>query len=481
MIFMDFKILIDQLLNVNDAEIRELAAIRLGKISDPKAVECLFKALNDIDKDVRRAAEKALAKICAPDIVRLYLQAFSDEANERSAALKLLRKMGLPFVLAGFVHDSLKGNRYDMEALRKHRYAMEALRKLSDPRAVKELLKVLYDKSSPNECKEKAVEVLGEIGDSKAVEGLLKVLYDKSSSNECKRKAAEALGKIGDPKAVEGLLKALNDGKLNDDDVIRIQCTKCGRNYELPIHAHCVTSFGTIADFGFVWGGEEAKANWIRNAALSDNRNSPDLVSDEGHVPWNEREKFLEEVKCIKHLLSAGQIRWWKCWHCKEVQKYKLIPIPIILVTFQGKTLEEANAVAREIMPKDIDFSIVTSDDVQLKTILKKGETSTIAVKNCYSLIPPNAFDISEVEISKIGQTGTFDLQEDSQLKAYEALSIKMSTSTGRFMDKLSCNVRPRKGFLGFGRRKGTWRVHWFTYFEAKATFKIPATVTVST
>jgi hypothetical protein len=313
-----------------------------------------------------------------------------------------------------------------------------------------------------------------------AVEGLLKVLDDKSSSYACKRKAAEALGKIGDPKAVEELLKALNDGKLNDEDNFRIQCIKCGRKYDLPVHAHCVTSFGTIADFGFVWGGEEARANWIRKAALNDNRNSPDLVSDEGQVPWEQRKKFLEEVECIKRLLSVGQIRWWKCWHCKELQKYKLIPIPMkILVTFQGKTLEEAKAVAREIMPKDIDFSIVTSDDVQLKTILAKGETSTIAVKTCYSLIPPNAFDISEVEISKIGQTDTIDLREYSQSKAYEALSIKMPT--GRFIDKLSCNVRPKKGFLGFGRRKGTWRVHWFTYFEAKVTFKIPATVTVNT
>lgn len=42
-------------------KLRSAAAIALGRLGDPRAIEPLNEALGDVDSDVRRSAEKAIS------------------------------------------------------------------------------------------------------------------------------------------------------------------------------------------------------------------------------------------------------------------------------------------------------------------------------------------------------------------------------------------------------------------------------------
>lgn len=75
--------------------------------------------------------------------------------------------------------------------------------------AVEPLLKVL--ETGDWKVKSMVAEVLGKIGDKRAVKPLLKLLYNKNQNKYVRGHIIEVLGKIGDERAIEPLIKALDD------------------------------------------------------------------------------------------------------------------------------------------------------------------------------------------------------------------------------------------------------------------------------
>ena len=92
----------------SDRVFRQFAAVVLGKIKDPRAVEPLITALQDADSGVRGKAAVALGKIGDPRAVEPLITALKDADNSvRTKAAEALVKIGTPAVdpLIGTLRD----------------------------------------------------------------------------------------------------------------------------------------------------------------------------------------------------------------------------------------------------------------------------------------------------------------------------------------------------------------------------------------
>ncbi len=92
----------------SDRAFRQFAAVVLGKIKDPRAVEPLITALKDADSGVRGKAAVALGKIEDPRAVGPLITALKDADNSvRTKAAEALVKIGPPAVdpLIGTLRD----------------------------------------------------------------------------------------------------------------------------------------------------------------------------------------------------------------------------------------------------------------------------------------------------------------------------------------------------------------------------------------
>ena len=81
----------------DSAELRELAAVRLGDTSGAEAVQALIEALEDEEELVRLRAVNALAKIKAPESLEAIQEATLDKdpqvSKAATAALEALKKL----------------------------------------------------------------------------------------------------------------------------------------------------------------------------------------------------------------------------------------------------------------------------------------------------------------------------------------------------------------------------------------------------
>ena len=148
-----------------DSNIRERAAMALGRIGDRRAVEPLIPVLGDERVRVREAAAWALECLGEP--------------------------------LGGLIHQGLKGSRE----------AREELSKRKDPRAFVPLLRAMESRDVT--LRESAAWVLWSIGDPGTVDPLIGALRDPEDN--VRVAAAWALEKIGIPRIVDPLLVALRD------------------------------------------------------------------------------------------------------------------------------------------------------------------------------------------------------------------------------------------------------------------------------
>jgi HEAT repeat protein len=160
-----------------DAAVRYQAAITLGKLKDPRAIQPLIVALKDADFSVRLQAAGALGKLGEPAIIPLSAVFNDPDVNAR-------------------------------------RSAAYALGEIKGPRAVDPLVAALKDANRL--VRRDAAEALGKIRDIRAIGPLISGIADDESTFEFwefRRSATDALVSIGEP-AVEPLIAALNDGPL---------------------------------------------------------------------------------------------------------------------------------------------------------------------------------------------------------------------------------------------------------------------------
>ncbi|WP_240664680.1 HEAT repeat domain-containing protein [Methanosarcina sp. MSH10X1] len=191
-------------LDSRDPEIRENAAITLGKIKDEKAVKPLIKLLTDQEWEVESAATNALVEIGEPAVEPL-IKILQDENENVFLQMKVIA------VLAG----------------------------IKDERAVQPMIQALKEKP---ELRADLGYNLGLMGEP-AIEPLIIALGNEDSS--VRVRAAEALGRIGDERAVEPLTTALND----EDETVRVFAKLGLKSLEAQKKNTLITTYGREPEF----------------------------------------------------------------------------------------------------------------------------------------------------------------------------------------------------------------------------------------
>lgn len=166
-----------QALDSKDPEIRENAAITLGKIKDERAIDPLIKLLTDEEWEVESAATNALVDIGEPAVEPL-IGILQDKNEDSFLQAKAIA------VLAG----------------------------IKDERAIQPMIQALKEKP---ELQADLGYHLGLMG-KPAVKPLIQLLDDEDP--EVRVRAAEALSRLGDDRAIGPLTDALND----KDETVRI-------------------------------------------------------------------------------------------------------------------------------------------------------------------------------------------------------------------------------------------------------------------
>ncbi|MEJ2110825.1 MAG: HEAT repeat domain-containing protein [Acidobacteriota bacterium] len=160
-------------LHDNQAYERQRAAIELGNLGVPQAVQPLLEALEDPDDFVRNFAARSLGKLKAESAVEPLIRAIKDE--------NLLVR----------------------------RSAVESLGGIGDRRAVKPLLDAMRD--GTDIMRRAAMEALGRIGAPEAIEPLIEALRD--GGIYIRNGAVYALAEIGEP-AIPQLVERMSDWEL---------------------------------------------------------------------------------------------------------------------------------------------------------------------------------------------------------------------------------------------------------------------------
>ena len=157
-------------LGVEDPELRENAAVTLGKIKDERAVEPLIGLLTDEEWEVEQAGNNALIAIGKPAVEPL---------------IKILQD--------------------ENESVFLQREAVQVLAGIGDERAIQPMIQALKKEPELDADLGYSLGLMGE----PAVEPLIRALGDEDPN--VRVRAAEALGRIGDKRAVVPLTDALND------------------------------------------------------------------------------------------------------------------------------------------------------------------------------------------------------------------------------------------------------------------------------
>lgn len=222
-------------LNEGDASDRLYAAIGLGEIGDPRAIDPLIDALNDEEKCVRLNAAIALSKIGEPravdnipaDYIIIVLNGsshcgFEDDFDDAMLRREAAQILGL-FDDAQVINALVKALKDDHGVVRGE--AAQSLGKIGNSSAVDPLIDALKDNFS--DVRMFSAEALGEIGDPRAIDPLIETLKEEknyiSSDINVELYAIRALGKIGDPRAI-GALEYVESN--HRDDIVRWEATE---------------------------------------------------------------------------------------------------------------------------------------------------------------------------------------------------------------------------------------------------------------
>lgn len=221
----------------DDLHVKRSAAIGLGNLGHPTAVQPLLLALQAADAELRSYAAESLSKIKAPEVVDILMLALQGGVMMQLGALEAISKIGDPRALPS-LEAMVPGADPRVETMRQSTMAIlgaaaaEAHQALlselasSDPimrrRAVDglarrglgefaHLIGALED-DDPH-VRASAAEAVGSLGDRAAVEALSVCLLD--SDPLVRSSAALALGKLGDTGSIPALQAAAD--ALGDD------------------------------------------------------------------------------------------------------------------------------------------------------------------------------------------------------------------------------------------------------------------------
>ena len=194
--------LIDVLKDENK-EVRLAAAVALGRIKHPLAVEYLISVLKDEDAKIRKNAAQALAEMNDTITLVPLVSTMDDLAIGRKTPLVLVRFKDT------WIEDQLiSGMRDDNSEDRG--VLVDVLGKIRSRKAADRIISSVKHYSRGLQAS--AFNALVQIGEP-SIEPLISALQDVDSN--MRRSAAFALGRIGDTRAVESLVASLKDEDTN--------------------------------------------------------------------------------------------------------------------------------------------------------------------------------------------------------------------------------------------------------------------------
>lgn len=173
--------------------------------------------------------------------------------------------------------------------------------------------------------------------------------------------------------------------------------------------------------------------------------------------------------------VAAADAKYW--W---ETGLVPLRPTPILALKsqqFEGRTVEEAKAAAANAIPAEKVREMEVTRHPQKKTIDGEGKDAEAAIQAAKAKVPAGAFDIGPAQITREGQRGTVEIQAYSEVEARRAWKSRVPAEAS--LEKMECLLAPSSGFLGLGKKPGSWRAHWYTPFRAQISLQLPAVVTV--
>jgi len=203
-----------QALGAENPDIRENAAVTLGKIKDERAVQPLIEMLPDEEWEIEKAATDALIEIGEPAVEPLIV-ILRDENEDIFLQTKVIA------VLAG----------------------------IKDERAILPMIQALKEKP---ELQADLGYCLGLMGEP-AVEPLIKALEDDNPN--VRVRAAEALGILGDERAIGPLTDALND----EDETVRIFAKIGLEKIEAQKKSTLIATYGKEREFYI----EDQRREWF--------------------------------------------------------------------------------------------------------------------------------------------------------------------------------------------------------------------------
>ena len=141
---------------------------------------------------------------------------------------------------------------------------------------------------------------------------------------------------------------------------------------------------------------------------------------------------------------------------------------------FMGQSIEEAERLAREALGDELLGTDVFKD-VKEASAVAQGRSADEAAATVMTRIPKHAFDVQSAQIIQEGHSGQVEVIEQEESEARRAWRKK--APRGAQLDALECRRAPKNGFVGVGKRPGTWIARWSAPFIAELSYKMPAVV----
>jgi len=210
----EFHPLFEAGLGDESPQVRQQAALALGRLNTPTAVSALLSALEGEETDlVRRAIFRALARLRTPEASKaLRYWRTSGDASTRLIAIAAFQAERLSEVLEETTSRSPQERLSDPNPY----ICQAAIRQVGEQGlvgAIPALIPMLKD-PNPYTCRV-TVEALGLLGDRSVVEPVTGLV--ESPDPRIRSKVAEALGRLGDERSLEPLMRLLGD------DAIRVR------------------------------------------------------------------------------------------------------------------------------------------------------------------------------------------------------------------------------------------------------------------
>ena len=140
-----------------------------------------------------------------------------------------------------------------------------------------------------------------------------------------------------------------------------------------------------------------------------------------------------------------------------------------------ANTLDEAEKVLKDL-PNSESIEIVKKNPPSTEILEGKGDSETAAIMNARKVYSPNKH-IGSNEVCEQYKENSSKIIKANSEEEFKAL-VKKQVPAEASNIKVDCMEKPEDGFLGMGKKPGTWKVAWEkNIYNCKITYQIPAKI----